>query len=205
MGLYSKYILPRIIDVAMRNPETTRLRAEWIPRACGNVLEVGIGSGLNLPFYSPAVSRIYGVDPSRELQQIARERGQIDPERIEFLTQTAEEPLPLADSSIDNAVITWTLCSIPEPAQALQQIRRVLRKEGHLIFIEHGYAPDRSVAKWQDALTPLWKRVGGGCHLNRRIVDILTASGFEIVDLKTHYLPGPRLMTYTYQGVAKIA
>jgi ubiquinone/menaquinone biosynthesis C-methylase UbiE len=118
MGLYAKYVLPSLIDLAMRNKDTTRLRAEWIPRARGDVLEVGIGSGRNLPFYSSAVTRIYGVDPSVELQQIARKRQQIDPGRIEFLIQSAEERLPLANNTIDTAVITWTLCSISEPRRA---------------------------------------------------------------------------------------
>jgi ubiquinone/menaquinone biosynthesis C-methylase UbiE len=203
MGFYSKHVLPRIIDLAMRNPESTRLRAEWIPRACGDVLEIGIGSGLNLPFYSSEVKHIYGVDPSLELQQIARKRRRIDPHKVEFLTQSAEHPLMLADSSIDTAVMTWTLCSIPEPERALGEIRRVLKRDGRLIFIEHGHARDLNVAKWQNALTPLWKRIGGGCHLNRRPADTIASSGFQIMKLKTDYLPGPRLLTYTYQGVAK--
>ena len=120
MGLYAKYVLPSLIDLAMRNRDTTRLRAEWIPRARGDVLEVGIGSGRNLPFYSSAVTHIYGVDPSIELQQIARKRQQIDPGRIQFLTQSAEECLPLANNTIDTAVITWTLCSIPEPIEGFK-------------------------------------------------------------------------------------
>jgi SAM-dependent methyltransferase len=205
MGFYSKHVLPRIIELAMRNPESTRLRAEWIPRAWGEVLEIGIGSGLNLPFYSSEVNHIYGVDPSRELQQIASKQRRIDPNRVEFLTQSAEQPLMLASSSIDTAVITWTLCSIPKPERALGEIRRVLKRGGRLIFIEHGHAPDESVAKWQNALTPFWQRIGGGCHLNRRPADIIAASGFEIIELKTRYLSGPRPMTYTYQGVAQKA
>ena len=202
MGLYSKYLLPRIIDLAMRNKETTRLRAECIPRAQGDVLEVGIGSGLNLPFYSSDVTRVYGVDPSIELQCMARKR--VVGAKVDFITQSAEEPLPLAAASIDTAVITWTMCSIPDPAKALQQIQHVLKENGRLIFIEHGQAPERGVAAWQDRLTPLWKRIGGGCHLNRKIDEIIAAAGFRISELKTSYLPGPRPMTYTYQGIAEI-
>ena len=203
MGLYSKYVLPRVIDLAMRNKEATRLRAEYIPRARGDVLEVGIGSGLNLPFYSSDVTRVYGVDPSTELQRIARKRvvGSI---KIAFITQSAEEPLPLAAASIDTAVITWTMCSILNPAKALQQIQHVLKENGRLIFIEHGQAPERRVAAWQDRLTPLWKRIAGGCHLNRKIDEIIATAGFRISELKTSYLPGPRPMTYTYQGVAEV-
>lgn len=188
----------------MRNKETTRLRAECIPRARGDVLEVGIGSGLNLPFYSPDVTHVYGVDPSLELQRMARKKHAAEPIKVDFLSQSAEEPLPLTNASIETAVITWTLCSIPDPAKALQQIRRVLRTDGRLIFVEHGHAPDRGVAIWQDRLTPLWKRIGGGCHLNRKIDKLITAAGFRITELKTNYLPGPRPMTYTYQGLAEI-
>jgi len=205
MGLYSKYVLPKIIDLAMRNKETTRLRAEWIPRARGEVLEIGIGSGQNLPFYSSAVTHVYGVDPSLELQAIARQKQHIDASRIKFLVQSAEERLPVADERIDTAVITWTLCSIPEPARALIEIKRALKRDGRLIFVENGHSPDHSVAAWQDKLTPLWKRMTGGCHLNRKIDELLRTAGFHIQELRTLYLPGPRPMTYTYQGIAEIS
>ena len=201
MSLYAKYILPRITDLAMSNPETRRLRAAWIPHALGKVLEVGIGSGLNLEFYSSEVERVYGVDPSLELQRMARKRlGPID---VEFLSQSAEEPLPLANASIDTVVLTWTLCSIADPQRALQEMKRVLKANGRLIFVEHGRAPDPGVVVWQDRLTPLWKRTCGGCHLNRRIDEIIKQAGFQIPELTTAYLPGPRPMTYTYQGVAQ--
>ncbi len=203
MGFYSRYVLPRFIDVAMRNEETTRLRAAWIPQAYGEVLEVGIGSGLNLPFYSSDVRRVYGVDPSVELQRMARKRVITKPIEVEFLTQSAEEQLPLANASIDTVVMTWTLCSVPNAAKALQQMKRVLKATGRLIFLEHGRAPDPGVAVWQDRFTPVWKRIGGGCHLNRKIDDLITAAGFRITELKTSYLPGPRPMTYTYQGMAE--
>lgn len=203
MGVYAKYVLPRIIDVAMRNEETTRLRAAWIPHARGEVLEVGIGSGLNLPFYSSDVHRVYGVDPSVELQRMARKRAMAGPIEVEFLSQSAEEQLPLANASIDTVVITWTLCSIPNAPMALQQIKRILKASGGLIFLEHGRAPDPGIAVWQDRIMPVWKRVAGGCHLNRKIDDLITAAGFRITELKTCYLPGPRPMTYTYQGMAE--
>ena len=201
MSLYAKYVLPRIIDLAMSNPETRHLRAAWIPQARGEVLEVGIGSGLNLAFYSTEVKCVYGVDPSVELQRMARKRlGSID---VEFLSQSAEKPLPLADASIDTVVLTWTLCSIADPQTALREMKRVLKASGKLIFVEHGHAPDPDVAVWQDRLTPLWKRIGGGCHLNRRIDEIMKEAGFQISELTTSYIPGPRPMTYTYQGVAQ--
>ncbi len=205
MNFYAKYVLPRIIDLAMRNKETTRLRAECVPHARGDVLEVGIGSGRNLPFYSPEVEHVYGVDPSLELQRMARKQHPVEPIKVDFFTQSAEEPIPLANESIDTAVMTWTLCSIPDPAKALQQVKRILRSDGRLIFVEHGHAPDSGVALWQDRLTPLWKKIGGGCHLNRKIDELITDAGFRIGELKTSYLPGPRPMTYTFQGWAEIA
>jgi ubiquinone/menaquinone biosynthesis C-methylase UbiE len=204
MGLYAKYVLPRFIDLAMRNPETARLRAEWLPHARGDVLEVGIGSGLNLPFYSSQVRRVYGLDPSIELQRIAQERALGGSVEVEFLSQSAEDPVPLVDRSIDTVVITWSLCSIANGPQALQQIKRVLRADGRLIFVEHGRAPDPGVAAWQDRLTPVWKRIGGGCHLNRKIDEMIETAGFRITELKTCYLRGPRPMTYTYQGFAQL-
>ncbi|HEV3149312.1 MAG TPA: class I SAM-dependent methyltransferase [Acidobacteriaceae bacterium] len=203
MGLYAKYVLPRIIDLAMRNEETARLRAAWIPLARGEVLEVGIGSGLNLPFYSSDVRRIYGVDPSVELQRIARDRVVASPVKVEFLSQSAEEQLPLADASIDTVVTTWTLCSIANAPKALREMKRVLKAGGHLLFLEHGRAVDPGVADWQERITPLWKNITGGCHLNRKIDDLITAAGFRITELKTFYVRGPRPMTYTYQGAAQ--
>jgi len=205
MGFYAKYVLPRIIDLAMKNKETTQLREAWLPQARGDVLEVGIGSGLNLPFYSSEVQRVYGVDPSVELQRMALKRARAGQIRVEFLLRSAEEPLPIPDASIDTVVVTWTLCSIANAPKSLQQMRRVLKENGRLIFLEHGRAPDPSVVAWQDRITPVWKRIGGGCHLNRKIDELITAAGFQIAELKTCYLPGPRPMTYTYQGLAEPA
>lgn len=203
MGLYTKHVLPRLIDLAMRNKETARLREAWIPQARGEVLEVGIGSGLNLPFYSSEVQHVYGVDPSIELRQMARKRAATGTVKVEFLLQSAEEPLLLTNASIDTVVVTWTLCSIPDPHRALVQMKRVLKPDGRLVFLEHGRAPDTGVVRWQDRLTPVWKRIGGGCHLNRRIDKLFIEAGFQITDLRTFYLPGPRPTTYTYQGIAQ--
>lgn len=204
MSFYGRYILPRIIDLGMRNKETTRLRAGWLLRARGDVLEIGIGSGLNLPFYSSEVQRVYGVDPSTELLQMARKRAAAESIEVEFLPQSAEERLPLQDATVDTIVMTWTLCSIPNAPMSLQQAKRVLKKSGRLVFLEHGRSSNPSVVAWQDRLTPIWKRIGGGCHLNRKIDELITAAGFDIVELNTFYLPGPRAMTYTYQGIAQL-
>ena len=202
MGLYGKYLLPRIIDLAMKNKDVAKVRAALIPQARGEVLEIGIGSGLNLPFYSRDVKHILGVDPSLELQKMAAKRvpGQI---KVDFIAQSAEEALPLDEASIDTVVMAWTLCSIPNAAKALLQMRRVLKPEGRLIFVEHGRAPEGKVAAWQDRLTPVWKHATGGCNLNRTVDDLITGAGFQITELTTSYLPGPRPMTYTYQGAAR--
>ena len=204
MGFYAKYLLPRIIDLAMKNKDAAKVRAALIPQARGEVLEIGIGSGLNLPFYSPEVKHIFGVDPSLELQKMAAKRL-VGPIKVDFIPQSAEEPLPLDEASMDTVVIAWTLCSIPNAAKALEQMRRVLKSDGRLIFVEHGRAPDRKVAAWQDRLTPVWKHATGGCHLNRKVDELITGAGFQLTELTTSYLPGPRPMTYTYQGAARTA
>jgi ubiquinone/menaquinone biosynthesis C-methylase UbiE len=203
MSLYAKYVLPQLIDLAMRNKEATRLRAKCVPQARGEVLEIGMGSGLNLPFYSPEVHHVYGVDPSAGLLEKAAKKISSVPFEITFLGQSAEKPLPLEHSSIDTVVTTWTLCSIADPIAALQEAKRVLKASGRIIFIEHGRSPDSKITAWQDWLTPVWKRIGGGCHLNRKIDDIIRAAGFKIYEQKTFYLTGLRPMTYTYQGVAR--
>ena len=134
---------------------------------------------------------------------MAGKRAATAPFRIEFLAQSAEQPLPLDNSSIDTVVMTWTLCSIPNPALALEQMKRVLNEDGRLIFVEHGRAADPGIVRWQDRITPVWKRIGGGCHLNREIDVLIRAAGFQISELKNFYLPGPKPMTYTYQGSAQ--
>ncbi|HVH89394.1 MAG TPA: class I SAM-dependent methyltransferase [Terriglobales bacterium] len=183
----------------------SRLRAECVPHARGDVLEIGIGSGLNLPFYSAHVRRVYGIDPSLELQRMAAKKASAVPFEVRLFAQSAEDPFPLADSSIDTIVMTWCLCSIPNPGIALQQMKRVLKAEGQMIFIEHGRSPEASVAAWQTGLTPLWRRVTGGCHLDRKIDDLIRAAGFHIDEQHNFYLPGPRPMTYTYQGIADVS
>jgi len=197
--------LPHVINLAMQNKDAARLRADCIPQARGAVLEIGMGSGLNLPFYSSEVQTVFGVEPSVELQKMARKRQPLGHIKVEFLSQSAEDVLPVPDESIDTIVMTWTLCSIPDPPRALAQMKRVLKPDGHLLFIEHGLSPDAKVAAWQDRLTPVWKKIGGGCHLNRKPDELLAVAGFAIKELKTDYLPGPPPMTYTYQGFARRA
>lgn len=205
MGFYARRVLPHLINAAMKNKDATRLRGAWVPQARGRVLEIGIGSGLNLPFYSSEVECVYGVEPSIELQKMAQERATISKTKVQFLSQSAEDTLGFADESIDTIVMTWTLCSIADPTMALAQMKRVLKADGRMLFIEHGRSVDAGVARWQDRLTPVWKKIGGGCHLNRKIDELLGAAGFKIRELKTSYLPGPRPMTYTYEGFASRA
>src|SRR5260370_7237232 len=152
----------------MMNKEAARLRAAWIPLASGEVLEVGVGSGVNLGFCASKVRGVYGVDPSLELQRIARKRAGTGPIRVEFLSQSAEDALPLADASIDTVVVTWTLCSLANAPKALRQMKRVLKTNGRLMFLEHGRAPDSRATAWQDPRAAVCRRVAGGCHLNRK-------------------------------------
>ena len=201
MAFYSKYILPRLIDLAMKNPATTECRSRIVPRATGRVLDVGIGSGLNLPFYGPCVTKLWGIDPSSELLEMTRPMLKSVPFPVELLTHSAEE-IPLPESSIDTIVLTWTLCSIPDPARALREMRRVLRVGGQLIFAEHGLSPDHGIQAWQHRLNPIWRRIAGGCNMDRKIDDLLLAGGFKTAELSTSYLPGPRILTYTFQGLA---
>jgi ubiquinone/menaquinone biosynthesis C-methylase UbiE len=203
VGFYDRYLLPRILDLAMRNKDIMRLRAAWVPRARGTVLEVGIGSGLNLAFYPSAAERIIGIDPSLELQRIARKRAGAQQRAIESLSQRADDPLPLPAASVDTVLSTWTLCTIPNALRALQEMKRVLRPGGQFIFIEHGRSPLSGVAAWQDRLTPVWKHIGGGCHLNRKIDELIESAGFRIAEMKVEYLPGPRPMTHTFHGLAR--
>ena len=202
MTLYRHLVLPRLINAAMGVEEMTRLRGKVIPRASGVVLEIGVGSGLNLPFYAPAVTRLYGVDPSAELLAMARRKNARLPFPVEFLNQEAN-PIPLADESVDTVVVTWSLCSIVDPKSALVEARRVLKPAGTLIFVEHGLSPDDAVQKWQNRLTPIWRRVAGGCHLNRRIDDVIRSAGFATHELRTGYVPGPKPLTYMYEGCAR--
>ncbi|MGH9320117.1 MAG: class I SAM-dependent methyltransferase [Vicinamibacteria bacterium] len=185
----------------MKNKDAAELRSKVIPAARGVVLEVGVGSGLNIPFYTAAVSRLYAVDPSMELLNMARQKAGGAPFPIDFLNHTAER-MALADRDVDTAVVTWSLCSMADALAALREVKRVLKPDGTLIFVEHGLSPDHSVQAWQNRINPIWRRVAGGCNLNRRIDHVIRSAGFAIGELRTRYLPGPRPMTYTYEGIA---
>ena len=203
MSLYGKYLLPKIMNSVMKSPDLTEIRAKLVPEATGNVLEVGIGSGLNLPFYEGNV-KIVGVDPSVELQVYAREVAEHSGVDVDFLSGSGEE-IPSEDNYFDSVVITWTLCSIPNPVQALQEIRRVLKPSGKMIFAEHGLSPDVNVAKWQSRINPIWKVIGGGCNLNRKIDELIVQAGFRFDALTEGYIPGPKFATYNFRGIARPA
>ena len=202
MGLYRRYILPRVVHFTCGLKPNMRQREKVVPRARGRVLEIGIGSGLNLPYYDSAkVSKLWGLDPSPEMIRMAKRTAGSLPFEVEFIGLPGDE-IPLADHSVDTVVVTYTLCTIPDTAPALRQMNRVLRPGGELIFCEHGAAPDASVRRWQDRLNPIWKQLGGGCNLNRPIPMLIEAGGFRITSLDTMYLPGWRPASFNYWGTA---
>jgi SAM-dependent methyltransferase len=201
-SLYARYVLPVLIDLAMRNKAARAERARFVPLARGVTLEIGVGSGLNIPYYSSRVEKLYALDPSAELLRKAVARSERASFPIVPLRHPAER-IPLTDASIDSAVMTWTLCSIGDPLAALREIRRVLTVDGELIFIEHGRAAQPGIVRWQDRLTPVWRRFTGGCHLNRPIETLLAQGGFVTTSIVTGHVAGPRIGSYFYRGVAR--
>jgi len=199
MAFFADELLPRLCHLAMRNRRLLPYRKRAIALAEGRVLEIGTGSGLNLPFYGPSVREILALEPAPKLIAMAQQVA--SPVPVKFLNASAEA-VPIEDRSVDTVVTTWTLCTIPSAEDALAEMRRVLRPRGRLVFVEHGLAPDERVRWWQDRLTPLWARISGGCHLNRPIRQLLEDGGFRVERLETGYMPGPRPMTFTYEGTA---
>jgi ubiquinone/menaquinone biosynthesis C-methylase UbiE len=202
MGFYQDKILPFVIHLAMRQRNLAAYRGRVVPAAEGRVLEIGIGSGLNLPFYSQKVERVIGLDPSANLLSMARHAARRSLGPVEFVEGSAEA-IPLEDRAVDTVVTTWTLCSIPDAPRSLLEMRRVLKPGGRLLFVEHGRAPDASVRWWQDHLNPAWKRLGGGCHLNRAIETLIEGAGFQFERIETGYMRGPRPLGFMYEGSAR--
>lgn len=203
MGFYDKFLLPRVVHFVCGQNPAMKQRAKVVPLARGKVLEIGIGSGLNIPYYDPArVSHLWGVDPSREMWGLAEKNAKTHDIDAEFIESCAEH-LPLDDNSADTVVMTYTLCTIPHVNSALDEVRRVLKPGGELLFCEHGEAPDENVRRWQQRMNPVWKRVGGGCNLNRPISQMLEASGFKSKDLQTMYIPGWKPACFNYWGSAR--
>jgi ubiquinone/menaquinone biosynthesis C-methylase UbiE len=202
LGVYHRCMLPWLLDLGMRQSQLARLREQLVVAARGRVLEIGIGSGLNIPFYPRTIEVLIGVEPSPEMLAKARKQAAWVHFPVRLMEGEAEN-LPLEDRSIDSVVTTWTLCSVRDPMAALRQIRRVLRPGGRLIFIEHGLAPQAGVRRWQERITPLWRRIAGGCHLNRPIDDLIGQSGLRLAEIETGYLVrGPRPFTFHYRGQA---
>jgi ubiquinone/menaquinone biosynthesis C-methylase UbiE len=202
MSMYSRYVLPVLTHLAMSNRAVAAERARSIPLAAGVVLEIGVGSGLNVPFYGPNVRMLYALEPSEGLRRMAASRAGRAGFPVEFLAVSAEA-IPLPAASVESVVTTWTLCTIADAGRALREVQRVLRPDGRLIFVEHGRSPDPEVVRWQDRLTPIWRRVAGGCHLNRSIDRLITEGGFAIEGLERGYIRGPRFSAYLYRGVAR--
>ena len=199
VNIYQDYILPPIVNFVMSNRELVEYRRRCLSIARGRVLEIGIGSGINLPFYGREVSAIYGIDPSSGLLGRAAKQQAGKP----LLIRGSAETPPLETGSFDTIVTTWTLCSIPDASRALREMGRILRRDGRLLFVEHGLAPDRQIMRWQNRLAPCSKCLSGGCHLNRKIDELIAAAGFHIEQLDTGYLRGRNLLTYMYEGVAR--
>jgi len=199
---YERHILPYLLDIACGVKPVRRQREKVVPLAEGRVLEVGIGTGLNMRHYDPSkVTKVIGLDPALQLHRFARKRIARAGLDVELVGLSAEK-IPFDDASFNSVLVTYTLCTIPDPIAALNEMRRVLMPGGRLIFCEHGRAPDVGVGRWQDRLTPCWKKIAGGCHLNRDVPALLIETGFECKDLQAMYLPGPRPLTYNFWGEA---
>jgi ubiquinone/menaquinone biosynthesis C-methylase UbiE len=201
MSLYERFVVPKLIDLAMRQRPILKYRRKVVPAARGRVLEVGVGSGRNLPLYRDGVDEVVGIDPSERLLEMARQRAAEAAVPV-HLRRGSATAMEVDDASVDTVVMTWTLCSIPDSMAALKEMRRVLKPGGWLLFVEHGLSADPGVARWQHRLTPVWRRLAGGCHLDRKIDDLLREAGFELPELRNEYAPGPRPMSYMYEGRA---
>ena len=204
MSWYEDKILPRLIDFSCSTKPTRKQRAKIVPLATGDVLEIGIGSGLNLPYYdSQKVRKIWGLEPSEGMRKLATKNLEGIKLDLEFIDLPGEE-IPLESNSVDTVLVTYTLCTIPDVATALEGMRRVLKPEGRLLFCEHGTAPDANVRRWQERLNPGWRKIAGGCNMNRDVPAMINAAGFNIVQDERMYIPGPRILSYNYWGSATL-
>lgn len=205
MGFYDKHILPKFVHFTCGLKPTMKQREKVVPRAKGRVLEIGIGSGLNIPYYDPSrVEHLWGLDPSAEMWSIAQKNAAERLLETEFIEAGAES-IPLENNAADTVVMTYTLCTIPEAGSALDEVRRVLRPGGELLFCEHGEAPDRRVQRWQNRVNPVWRMFSGGCNLNRPIPRMLEQAGFRTEDMQTMYIPGWKPACFNYWGSARVS
>jgi SAM-dependent methyltransferase len=201
-GFWAQHVLPVLVEKGCRSRVILEERRRWVPRAHGDVLELGVGTGLNLPFYDAnRVHKVTGIDPSPPLLARAGQRAARAPVEVELLEASAEQ-LPFDAAAFDSAVMTYCLCSMTDPARALGELRRVLRPGGQLVFVEHGLASDARTRWWQGKLTPIWRRFTGGCHLDRDVGTLLAAAGFHVDVLSAGYSAGLRWLSFTYQGTA---
>ena len=203
MSLYEKYVLPKFLNCACGSKPVSYQRKKVVPLAEGKVLEVGIGSGLNLPFYDKAkIDEIWGLDPSEQLSEMAKQVADEESMEVKFISSGAED-IPLPDNYFDCVLVTYTMCTIPEVQRANQEIRRVLKENGKMIFCEHGEAPDQNIRKWQNRINPFWGKLAGGCNINRKIPSLIQDSGFDIIEMEAMYLPNtPKIAGYNYWGYA---
>lgn len=201
MGWYDTHVLPRLIEGGCSQPGLMKLRAKYVPQAEGKVLEIGIGTGLNLEYYNSAKVELTGLDPAAELTGRASDRAEELALPIDMLGVSGES-IPSEDQTFDALVCTWTLCSIPNVTGALAEMHRVVKPGGKLYFIEHGAAPDLSVARWQRRIEPFWKHIAGGCHLTRAADELIGDAGFQITESTSGYLPGPRFAAFMTHGIA---
>jgi ubiquinone/menaquinone biosynthesis C-methylase UbiE len=205
MGLYDRYVLPTLTHLACSSKPNMKQREKVVPLAEGEVLEIGLGSGLNLPYYdTDKVRKVWGLEPSEGMRKLAMKNLGDSKLDVEMIDLPGEE-IPLDSGSVDTVVVTYTLCSIPDAGRALEGVRRVLRPEGQLLFCEHGLAPEENVQRWQHRFNPVWRRLSGGCNMNRDIPDLLRSSGFRVIADERMYIPGVRVLSYNYWGRAVAA
>ena len=205
MGWYAERVLPHVIDLACGSSGVSDLRQRIVPLAAGRVLEVGMGSGLNLPFYDrDQVEMVWGLEPSAGMRAKAASAVESSAVDVRLLSDRAEE-IPLDDDSVDTVVSTFTLCSIADWHAAMQQMRRVLKSEGTVVFCEHGLAPDAPVRRWQQRVNPTWNRLAGGCNVNRPIVDGLSAAGFDVEQVAAEYRGQPKFASFMTWGTCTVA
>ncbi|WP_427453682.1 class I SAM-dependent methyltransferase [Litorimonas sp. WD9-15] len=202
MGVYARHILPCCLDRACSIGPIEKQRAKIVPLAKGRVVEIGIGSGLNLPHYDPErITSVTGVDPDEHIWKRSAARREAATFPIDRIGLSGEA-IPLEDAFADTVVVTYSLCTIPDPVQALKEMRRILKPDGEILFCEHGQAPDTGVAKWQSRIDPLWKKIAGGCHSGRDIPSLIRAAGLSIKEIDQMYIPGPKVLSYNYWGRA---
>ena len=201
MGWYDRKIVPKLIEAGCSQKLLMKLRARYVPMAKGKVLEIGVGTGLNLSYYNKDEVELTALDPAAELTGRAANRAEELDLPVEMLGVSGES-IPAEDQTFDSLVCTWTLCSIPNVQSALSEMYRVVKPGGQFLFIEHGAAPDANIAKWQRRIEPLWKPLTGGCHLTRKADDLIQEAGFHLNELESGYLPGPKVASFMTHGIA---